>query len=189
MASLEYPLVKTGDIPFIPCTMPFMRHLQYWGIYVNDFCGLVQDNYWTRCWVKRVLLRFLDRVIRPLALNNTKFWQEPASLKKMKQGNATWTTYKVILGWLIDTTNITLELPSHLADRFLKILNPIGPEQNIIATKDWYKVLGEQRFMLIALLGLVGISLLLQEAFCREDQTRLQLNLSKALHNFLEDFR
>ena len=156
---------------------------------MDDFCGLVQGNIWTRRWVKRILLRSLDRVFRPLDKHDNKFRQEPASLKKMKQGDATWTTSKVILGsWLIDTTSKTISLPPHRVDRLREILNSIALNQKTIATNDWHKVLGELRSMSIALPGSLGLFSVLQEAFRHEDPTRQRLNFSKALHGFLEDF-
>ena len=40
----------------------------------------------------------------------------------MKQGNATWTTLKIILGWLIDTTAKTIKFPPHRIERLREIL-------------------------------------------------------------------
>ena len=58
--------ITTAHIPSISCTAPFKKPLQYWGIYVDNFCCLVRGNRWTRCWVKRILLHLLDRVFRQL---------------------------------------------------------------------------------------------------------------------------
>ena len=107
----------------------------------------------------------------------------------MKQGDATWITSKVILGWLIDTTAKTTELPPHRMEHLLEILESIAPDQKTIATKDWHKVLDELCSMLIALPELVVLFSLLKEVFCHEDPTRSRLNLSKLLHGFLKDFR
>ena len=106
----------------------------------------------------------------------------------MKQSDATWTTSKIILDWLIGTTTKIIKLPSHRVECLIKILESIAPDQKTIATKDWHKVLGELCSMLIALPGLVGLFSLLQEAFQHEDPTRSRLNLSKASHSFLENF-
>ena len=103
---------------------------------MDDFCRLVQGNRWTCRWVKRILLRSLDRVFKPLDDDDTVSPQRPVSLIKMKQGDATWTTSKVILGWLIDTTAKTIELPSHRVKRLLEILDSITLDQKTIATKD-----------------------------------------------------
>jgi len=53
--------------------------------------------------------------------------QEPASIKKLLKGDGTWTTRKVVLGWLIDTTRMTIQLPQHRIDCLHKILNSISP--------------------------------------------------------------
>ena len=187
-ALLDIPPITTANIPSIPCTSPFKKLLRYWDFYMDDFCGLVQGNIWTRRWVKRILLRLLDPVFRPIGNHDNAFRQEPASIKKMKQGDATWTTSTVILGWLIDTTAKTISLSPHRIDCLREILDSIAPDQKTIATKDWHKVLGELPSMSIALPGSVGLFSLLQEAFRCEDQTRPHLNLSKSLHRFLKDF-
>ena len=95
-APLDIPPIMTAHIPYTPCTSLFKKPLRYWDIYVDDFCGLVQGNQWTRRWVKQILLRLLDRVFHLLDDNDTAFRQEPVSIKKMKQGDATWTTSKAI---------------------------------------------------------------------------------------------
>jgi hypothetical protein len=168
---------------------PFLRPLQYWDIYVDDFCGLVQGNKWKRRTVKRILFNALDKVFRPLDGNDTVFRQEPASLKKLRKGDARWDTEKIILGWLLDTINKTISLPSHRAERLHEILNSITTDQRWIATKDWHKVIGELRSMSVALPGCTGLFSILQEAFRHEEQGRERLRLTKTLHGFLDDFR
>ena len=107
----------------------------------------------------------------------------------MKQGDATWTKSKVILGWLILITAKTIKLPPHLIKHLLKILISIVPDQKAIATKDWHKVLGELRSMSIALPGSVDLFLLLQEALRHKESMWSRLSLSKLLHGFLKDLR
>ena len=97
-APLDILPIMTAHITSIPCTSPFKKPLRCWDICVDNFCSLVQGNLWTHRWVKQILLRLLDRVFRPLEDNNTAFCQEPASIKKLRQGDAAWTTFKVILG-------------------------------------------------------------------------------------------
>ena len=174
---------------FPPPSDPSKDPLNYWDIYVDDFCGLVQGDTETRRMVKRILFQNLDKVFRPLDSDDTPYRQEPASLKKLKKGDARWTTVKVILGWLLDTINKTLTLPEHRADRLLEILHSIAPGQRWIATKDWHKVMGELRSMSIALPGCTGLFSILQEAFRHEEKGRRRLRLTKTLHGFLEDFR
>ena len=63
--------------------------LAYIDIFMNDFLGITQGNKDRREEVKRALLHSLDNVLRPLLLTDLPTSQEPASLKKMKQGNIT----------------------------------------------------------------------------------------------------
>ena len=182
-------LTPKVSIPSVEATKPFQKPLKYWDIYVDDFCGLVQGNEWERRTVKRILFQALDKVFRPLDKHDTKFRQEPASIKKLKKGDAKWATSMTILGWLIDTINKTITLPSHRADRLLEILHSIPNTQRTIATKEWHKIIGELRSMSIALPGCKGLFSILQEAFRKEEKDRKRIRLSKTLHGFLDDFR
>ena len=111
--------------PNFTVTNPFRKPLRYWNIYVDDFCGLVQGNQWTRRAVKRVLFQALDRVFRPLDEDDIPERQEPASIKKLKKGDGTWATSKVVLGWLIDTLERAITLPEHRVARLHEILATI----------------------------------------------------------------
>jgi hypothetical protein len=42
--------------------------------------------------------------------------QHPASTKKMQKGDDTWATRKLVLGWILDTVNKTIQLPPHKVD-------------------------------------------------------------------------
>ena len=126
-------------------TDSFHTPIKYWDIYVDDFCGLVQGNKWQRRTVKRILFQALDKVFWPLDNDDISYRQEPASIKKLKKGDACWTTSKIILGWLIDTINKTISLPEHQGARLLEILNSIPKSQRSIATKEWHKIIGELR--------------------------------------------
>jgi hypothetical protein len=177
--------VPAPNVPATPATKPFHRPIKYWDIYVDDFCGLVQGNKWERRAVKRILFQALDKVFRPLDESDTKYRQEPASIKKLKQGDACWTTSKIILGWLVDTINKTISLPSHRADRLSEILHSIPHTQRTIATKEWHKVIGELRSMSVAIPGCKGLFSILQEAFRHEETERPRIRLSKNTPWFL----
>jgi hypothetical protein len=73
--------------------------LKAWDVYVNYLIVMVQGNHRHRRRVKRVLLHALDRVFRKLDKEDGPHRQESALVKKMKKGNTTWATRKVILGW------------------------------------------------------------------------------------------
>eukprot|EP00536_Pseudo-nitzschia_multiseries_P018703 jgi/Psemu1/56891/gm1.56891_g len=139
--------------------------------------------------IKRVLFRSLDTVFRPLDTSDTPFRQEPASLKKMLQGDATWTTKKVILGWLIDSVNKTISLPPHWVARLQEILHSISPTQRHVPIKQWHQVLGELPSMALAIPGSIGLFSILQEAFRHQEPGRQRLWLTKRVHSFLRDFQ
>ena len=67
--------------------------------------------------------------------------REPISISKLAKGNAKWATQKILLGWIIDTVNKTIELPTHRADRLLSILIKLSRKKESLRT--WQKYLGE----------------------------------------------
>ena len=71
--------------------------LAYIGVFVDDFLGITQGNKARREEVKRALLHSLGDVMRPLLSMDLPMRQEPASLKKMKQGDRTWATQKIYI--------------------------------------------------------------------------------------------
>jgi hypothetical protein len=156
-------------------------------VFVDDFLGVAQGNEQQLLRVRHILLGALDDVFRPLDTKDSKYRQEPASVKKLRQGKACWSTCLTVLGWIIDTQAMTLSLPAHRADRLLEILDDIKPGQRRISEKKWHKSLGELRSMSLALPGSRGLFSLLQEAF--RHKTNNQVPLTPQLHTFLANFR
>jgi hypothetical protein len=89
------------------------RRVSQWDDYVDDSIGMSQGGASRRKCVKRALLHSLDKMSRGLNSTDGPFRQEPASIKKLLKGDATWATRKVVLGWLLDTTTKTIQLPAH----------------------------------------------------------------------------
>jgi hypothetical protein len=87
-----------------PFTIPRRKHwskpLANVDVFVDDFIGLCQGLQPTRSLVRRVLLQSLDEVFRPLHSSDTPHRKEPASEKKLAQGEGYWETRKLILGWI-----------------------------------------------------------------------------------------
>ena len=75
--------------------------LAYIDIFVDDYLGFTQGNKARREEVKRALLHSLDDVLLPLSTTDLPTRQDPASLKKMKQGDSTWETQKFYWGGLL----------------------------------------------------------------------------------------
>ena len=155
--------------------------------YVDDYVGAVQGSSKRRQRLRRVLFHSLDEVFRPLAPSDPPKRQEPASVKKLLKGDGYWATRHIILGWLIDTVRMTIELPPHRVERLLAILASIAPNQKRIQLSLWHQVLGELRSMLLGLPGAKGLFSVLQEALRHTSDKRVRL--SRVVHTFLDDFR
>jgi hypothetical protein len=84
-------------------------------VFVDDLVTLEQGNTKKLHQIRRVLLTTLDEVFRPLEPSNSTHRQELTSVKKLLKGDGYWETCKLILGWILDTVWMTLELPAHCA--------------------------------------------------------------------------
>jgi hypothetical protein len=109
------------------CT--WKRPIKKVDIVVDDFVAVGQGDAGTLSPIRHTLFHTLDEVFRPLEKGNGPYRQEPASTKKLRQGDVYWATRKLILGWIIDTALVTLELPEHRKQRLLAILDNIPSTQ------------------------------------------------------------
>ena len=82
------------------------RPLKKVEVFVDDFVGMGQGTMAKLSNIRRTLLHSLDEVLRPLDPDDDAYRKEPASTKKLWQGDAAWGTRKLILGWIIDTIQI-----------------------------------------------------------------------------------
>jgi len=153
---------------------------------VDDFIGLAQDLTNERR-VRRILLHAIDDVIRPLQKSDGPYRREPVSLKKLRQGDCSWSTVKQILGWVIDTVSMTIHLPPHRLERLGEILASIPATQKRTSVKKWHKVLGELRSMSLALPGARNLFSHMQHALSSKLKGRVAL--TKGVHDALDDFR
>jgi hypothetical protein len=159
--------------------------LQYVDIFVDDFVSAAQKPFLRR--VRRVLLHAIDDVFRPNDEDDSEYRREPVSMKKLLKGDCSWSTVKMVLGWIVDTVNMTIQLPPHRVERLWEILNSIPRSQKRTSVKKWYKVLGELRSMSIALPGSRNMFGRLQNALKLDGTSRIALN--KGVHQALDDFR
>ena len=162
------------------------RPLSYVDVFVDDFLGLAQE-YSNSRRVRRILMHAIDDVFRPLDLEDSPFRRQPISLKKLEKGDCSWSTIKVILGWIIDTVNMTIQLPPHRVERLAEILSSIPVTQKRTSVRKWHKVLGELRSMSLALPGARHLFSHMQHAMSSKLKGRVALN--KGVHGALEDFR
>ena len=63
-----------------------------------------------------------------------------------------------MLGWIVDSVNMTIALPSHRMARLKEIVSAIPRTQRRVGVDKWHKTLGELRSMSLALPGALGLS-------------------------------
>jgi hypothetical protein len=175
-------------VPSLPTPKPTTRKpldnpLNYVDVYVDDFCNLIQGNRRRRRMARRILFHTIDEVLRPLDPTQ-KFQQEPTSVKKLRKGDGYWETRKIILGWLIDTLNQTIELPPHRIARLQEIFDSLRGAKRV-AVKKWHKVLGELRSMVLAIPGGQGLFSTLQAGFQHTDRHRIKID--RPIREYLDD--
>ena len=164
---------------------PLDSPLAYVDVYVDDFCNLVQGNRRRRRMVRRILLHAIDSVFRPLAPSDGPSHKEPISVKKLRQGDGSWNTAKLILGWVIDSVRQTITLPPHRLERLQSIFNDLR-HQRRVSVRHWHRVLGELRSMVLAIPGGRGLFSVLQTGFRHSDKHRIQLDAG--IRAQLDDF-
>jgi hypothetical protein len=69
----------------------------------------------------RHLFHNIDSVFRPLDQKDPTTRTEPISTKNLLKEDGDLTTRKVILGWVLDTTQYTIELTERRFNRLLEL--------------------------------------------------------------------
>jgi hypothetical protein len=187
----EPPPVSSGPTSAeLPCNQPHRWHkhqpLVTTDVFIDNLVMLGQGNTKKLHQIRRVLLTTLDEVFWPLEPSNSAHQRELTSVKKLLKGDGYWETCKLILGWILDTIWMTLELPAHRAKQLQEILDLIPCHQKRTSVKKWHKVLGKIRSMVLAIPGMRGLFGLLQEAL--HYQTNQRLRLSQGVHKCLNHF-
>ena len=166
--------------------MPRSPPLAYSDVYVNDFILAAQTKR-HRQQVLRGALHSIDRVLRPLSARDRPSRKDPVSVKKLRQGDACWSTIKTILGWDLDTVDSTLRLPPHRLQRLYALLDAFPSTRKRAPVTEWHQLLGELRSMTAALPGARGLFSVLQDALRKGDRHRVRL--SRGVFDSLADFR
>ena len=174
-----------SDTPSICSRGPLQRPCNFTDVYMDDFIMACQLPASQRTAVRNTLFHCIDSVLRPLSPNDTNR-KEPNSTKKLSQGDASWSTVKIILGWKIDTIRRTIELPENRAIRLASILN-IPRHQHRTSVRKWQSLIGELRSMALALPGSRGLFSQLQSVLTSTMHERLLL--TPAVHDQLDDLR
>ena len=154
--------------------------------YVDDFILLAQGGKRRRRRLRRILFHCVDRVFRPPDVADDEWKKDPNSVKKLRKGDGSFTTVKVVLGWLLDTVAGTIELPPHRLERLMELLEAFPKSRKSCPKRELQRLVGELRSMIIAIPGGVGCLSWLQERV-KEAGERVLLN--QHFHDAIEDFR
>ncbi len=127
------------------------KPLAYSDVYMDDFLGLAQSS--TATQTQQAIFNSIDAIFRANPLpNEAPNRKAIISQSKLATGDGTWSTWKVILGWLLDTSDKTLRLPLHKADRLVTIMQTFLPLRRTSRRK-WQRLLGELRHLAVAIPG------------------------------------
>jgi hypothetical protein len=160
----------------------------YADLYMDDFCGLAQGPPARRNAVRRAILSSLDKVIRPVDAEDSPLRKEPASVKKMLEGDGAWAHRKVLLGWAVDTIKGTIELPPHRKERLEELVKGCLSKQRL-SLKKWHRLLGELRSMSLALPGSEGLFAPFQAALTKATATSQQrIRVTRPVRDALADW-
>jgi len=162
LASSQVPLTPSPpDLFPIHEAGPIRPPLAYVDVFVDDFIKAVQG--WFNCIrVRRTTFHSIDLIFRPNDEHDDGR-KQPISEKKLQKGDDFWSTQKIILGWLIDTSSKTISLPPHRQVRILELLRSVVKRKRT-SVKEWQKLLGELRSMALAIPGSQGCFSFLQHA-------------------------
>ncbi len=181
LAEMNKRAIKPSPYPPPYLTLPIKTA----DVYIDDIIAMVQTTDSGADMSVRVL-QGIDRVFRPVRTGDHPHRSEPVSVKKLLKGDGTLATRKEILGWVLDTCEVTLEFTDRRYARLCELLDEFPASRKRTSVKKWQQVLGELRFMAPALAGSRGLFGPLQ-ATLRPGQKRL--HLTRDARDFLQDFR
>jgi hypothetical protein len=154
---------------------------------MDDFIAIAQGAPSHLEKVRTTLFHTIDEVLRPLHPSDQQSARkEPISVKKLHKGDGLWTSRKVLLGWVIDTSRKTIELPPHRATRLQLILTYLVDRRRI-SLRAWQKHLGELQSMVLALPGGRGLFSTLYTCFANRP-TQNRVKITRPIKDALLDF-
>ena len=166
---------------------PNAKLLAYVDVFAEDFLGLAQGPSHRCRHVRCTLLHALDKLFRSLHRQDAKKRKEVLSLKKLDAGDCSSSTCQTMLGWIFDSINMTITLPSHRVARLKEIVHAIPRTQQRVGLDKWHNILGELKSMALALPVAWGLFSQMQEALCHIKGKRV--TLSPGVHDALDDFK
>ena len=170
----ELPAPHEAETNCPPSNRVYSRPVGDTDVFVDDFIQLGQGGVRRMKALRGHLLRAIDQVLsRPTADETHR--NEAISLKKLLQGDGSWNTRKLILGWIVDTIRQTIELPPHRKDTLAQIFEELSQVKRVNAKK-WASYLGRLRFVSVAIPGSAGLFSALQWAQNKANGNRIRVN-------------
>ena len=144
-------------------------------MFVDDHIAVTQGSPARLNRIRRTLLHAINTVFRPNRPAEAGR-QDPISTKKLRKGDACWSTRKVVLGWVIDTLRGTVELPPHRRQRLQDLLHELHLRRRV-SRATWHRFLGELRSMAMGLPGVIGLFSQLQTVLANHtDKHRVRIH-------------
>ena len=167
-----------------PSNFLLKRPLGETDVFVDDFIQLGQGSRRRMKALRQHLFHGIDSILAQPGVSEHKR-NEAVSLKKLLKGDSSWSTRKVILGWLLDTIRQTIELPAHRKQEIARLFHDLASRTRV-TEKHWHKILGKLRFISVAIPGSAGLFSALQLALQRSSHGRIRI--TQALRHHIEAF-
>ena len=157
-----------------PSNCPSTKPLAYTDVFMDDYIQLGQGGPDRMNAIRRHLLHAADKVLAMPSASQEKR-HEALSIKKMLQGDGSWTTRKLLLGWVVDSLRQTLELSARRKLELAKIFASLCNAKRV-SRKRWERLLGKIRWLAVAIPGSQGLLGALQLALNRCTSNRIRIN-------------
>jgi hypothetical protein len=155
-----------------PSNMSFEKPVGTTDVFMDDYIQVGQGGPRRMQKLRRHLLEAVDQVLAQPG--NEAHQNEAISLKKLRTGDGSWTTRKVVLGWVLDTIRQTMELPAHQKLLLANVFQDLRGRKRI-SRKTWRRYLGQLCFVSVAIPGSAGLFSTLQLALTRAKGNRVTM--------------
>ena len=143
---------------------------------MDDFMALTQGDRDQQERVTELLLRAIKEIFPSVPGE----FKDSVSLKKALQGDGSWLPVKEILGWILDTSQGTLQLPEKRRQELRQLLQ-IPASQRRISVDKLRRLIGKLRSLHLAVPGAIGHFYHLQTALTQAGSGR-RAYMSKGFH-------